>query len=141
RTGAALGRLAEDAGQPGAGVRDRRIHAFAQELRCARVRLLRPRQIDVRRPHAQRVQSGVAREALPALQGSGHGALSFYESARGQAWGQGLTAQKMAECKWLKPELVGQFEFVEWTPDNHLRHSRFQGLREDKKPRDVHWEG
>ena len=35
----------------------------------------------------------------------------------------------------LKPVLVGQFEFLEWTDDNHLRHSRFIGLREDKKPR------
>jgi bifunctional non-homologous end joining protein LigD len=43
----------------------------------------------------------------------------------------------MAECQWVKPELVGQFEFVEWTPDHHLRHSRFMGLREDKNPRDV----
>ena len=60
--------------------------------------------------------------------------------ARPGRWGQRLTAEKMAACKWLKPELVGQFEFVEWTPDNHLRHSRFQRLREDKKPRDVHWE-
>lgn len=38
---------------------------------------------------------------------------------------------------WLKPVLVGQFEFVEWTPDNHLRHSRFIALREDKKAKDV----
>jgi bifunctional non-homologous end joining protein LigD len=38
---------------------------------------------------------------------------------------------------WLKPDLVGQFEFVEWTPDDHLRHSRFIGLREDKKVKDV----
>ena len=52
-------------------------------------------------------------------------------------WGQGLTAAKMAECRWLKPKLVGQFEFVEWTPDDHLRHSRFVGLRTDKHPRDV----
>ena len=52
-------------------------------------------------------------------------------------WGQGLTAAKMKECRWIKPVLVGQFEFVEWTPDNHLRHSRFVGLREDKKPREV----
>jgi bifunctional non-homologous end joining protein LigD len=43
----------------------------------------------------------------------------------------------MADCTWLRPLLVGQFEFVEWTTDNHLRHSRFVGLREDKKPRDV----
>jgi hypothetical protein len=27
----------------------------------------------------------------------------------------------MKECKWLKPTIVAQFEFVEWTPDGHLR--------------------
>ena len=48
-------------------------------------------------------------------------------------WGAGLTAAKMAECLWLKPVLVGQFEFVEWTSDQHLRHSRFVALRDDKK--------
>jgi DNA ligase D-like protein (predicted ligase) len=57
--------------------------------------------------------------------------------ARSGRWGQGLTTAKMAECQWLKPELVGQFEFLEWTADNHLRHSRFVGLREDKRARDV----
>ena len=40
-------------------------------------------------------------------------------------------------CRWLRPLLVGQFEFVEWTPDAHLRHSTFVGLREDKDPRAV----
>jgi bifunctional non-homologous end joining protein LigD len=53
--------------------------------------------------------------------------------ARAGRWGDGLTAAKMKDCRWLKPALVGQFEFVEWTPDKHLRHSRFIGLREDKK--------
>ena len=57
--------------------------------------------------------------------------------ARSGRWGQGLTRAKMAECQWLKPELVGQFEFLEWTGDNHLRHSKFVGLREDKKATDV----
>jgi len=52
-------------------------------------------------------------------------------------WGEGLTAAKIAECRWLKPELVGQFEFVEWTEDAHLRHSRFVALRDDKKAKDV----
>ena len=52
-------------------------------------------------------------------------------------WGAGLTAAKMAECRWLKPELVGLFEFVEWTEDAHLRHSRFIGLRGDKRAKDV----
>jgi ATP-dependent DNA ligase len=47
--------------------------------------------------------------------------------AKSGRWGQGLTKAKMADCRWLKPVLVGQFEFVEWTPDNHLRHSKFIG--------------
>jgi bifunctional non-homologous end joining protein LigD len=55
-------------------------------------------------------------------------------------WGQGLTAAKMKDCRWLAPVLVGQFEFVEWTPEGHLRHSHFVALREDKSPRDVHRE-
>ena len=52
-------------------------------------------------------------------------------------WGAGLTAAKMQDCRWLQPSLVGQFEFVEWTPEGHLRHSRFIGLREDKRAIDV----
>ena len=56
---------------------------------------------------------------------------------RSGRWGQGLTKAKMAECQWLKPVLVGQFEFLEWTADNHLRHTRFVALREDKAARDV----
>jgi ATP-dependent DNA ligase len=52
-------------------------------------------------------------------------------------WGAGLTAAKMVECRWVKPKLVGQFELLEWTSDNHLRHTRFVGLREDKGAKDV----
>ena len=43
----------------------------------------------------------------------------------------------MTECVWLKPVMVAQIEFLEWTGENHLRHSKFVGLREDKKARDV----
>jgi DNA ligase D-like protein (predicted ligase) len=57
--------------------------------------------------------------------------------ARSGRWGQGLTKAKMAECVWLTPVLVGQFEFLEWTGDNHLRHSKFVGLREDKNAKGV----
>jgi DNA ligase D-like protein (predicted ligase) len=52
-------------------------------------------------------------------------------------WGQGLTKAKMADCRWLQPILVGQFEFLEWTGENHLRHTKFVGLREDKAAKDV----
>ena len=57
--------------------------------------------------------------------------------AKSGRWGQGLTKAKMTDCRWLKPVLVGQFEFLEWTSDSHLRHTRFIGLREDKNARDV----
>jgi bifunctional non-homologous end joining protein LigD len=56
---------------------------------------------------------------------------------KGGRWGEGLTAKKMAECRWLKPVLVGQFEFLEWTADDHLRHTRFVALRDDKDPKRV----
>jgi bifunctional non-homologous end joining protein LigD len=56
---------------------------------------------------------------------------------RASRWGESLTAEKMKECRWLDPALVGQIEFVEWTPDSHLRHARFMGLRDGQAPLDV----
>ena len=38
---------------------------------------------------------------------------------------------------WVEPRLVGQVGFSEWTRDGELRHPRFQGLRDDKDPREV----
>lgn len=52
-------------------------------------------------------------------------------------WGEGLTAEDMNKCVWTQPELVAQIEFLEWTESDHLRHSKFAGLREDKDPRSV----
>jgi bifunctional non-homologous end joining protein LigD len=57
--------------------------------------------------------------------------------ARSGRWGQGLTKEKMKECVWLKPVLVAQIEFLEWTGDNHLRHTKFVALREDKRAHEV----
>ena len=56
-------------------------------------------------------------------------------------WGQGLTAAKMQNCIWLRPETVAQFRFLEWTPADHLRHVSFVGLREDKDAVQVVKEG
>jgi bifunctional non-homologous end joining protein LigD len=38
---------------------------------------------------------------------------------------------------WVRPELVGEVEFTEWTDDGLLRHPSFHGLREDNSPRRV----
>ena len=38
---------------------------------------------------------------------------------------------------WVKPKLVANFEFLEWTDSNHVRHIKFVGLRSDKDPLDV----
>jgi bifunctional non-homologous end joining protein LigD len=39
--------------------------------------------------------------------------------------------------RWLRPELVAQVAFSEWTRDGRLRHPRYLGLREDKAAREV----
>jgi bifunctional non-homologous end joining protein LigD len=38
---------------------------------------------------------------------------------------------------WVRPELVAQIAFTEWTRDGMLRHPRFLGLREDKGANEV----
>jgi DNA ligase D-like protein (predicted ligase) len=38
---------------------------------------------------------------------------------------------------WLRPELVAQVGFSEWTTDGKLRHPKYLGLRDDKAPADV----
>jgi DNA ligase D-like protein (predicted ligase) len=52
-------------------------------------------------------------------------------------WGEGLTAEEMAKCRWVEPHLVAAIEFLEWTPQLRLRHPRFVGLRPDKDPTEV----
>jgi bifunctional non-homologous end joining protein LigD len=55
--------------------------------------------------------------------------------------GEALTKEVMKKCRWLTPKLVVQVEFTDWTTANHLRHSRFAGLRDDKEPGEVTREG
>jgi ATP-dependent DNA ligase len=43
----------------------------------------------------------------------------------------------MGKCRWFQPRLVAVIEFAEWTPTNHLRHSKFVALREDKDANEV----
>lgn len=45
-----------------------------------------------------------------------------------------------APVRWVRPELVGEVRFQEWTDDGRMRQPIFLGLREDKSPRNVHRE-
>jgi len=48
-----------------------------------------------------------------------------------------LSSSEMKRCHWLKPKLVGQIKFSEWTRDEKLRQPVFLGLREDKNATEV----
>jgi len=41
------------------------------------------------------------------------------------------------DVNWVRPDLVAEIGFTEWTSDGRLRHPRFLGLRRDKKAEDV----
>jgi bifunctional non-homologous end joining protein LigD len=47
------------------------------------------------------------------------------------------TAAERRGVTWVRPELVAEVEFTEWTDDGVLRHPSFQGLREDKPAKEV----
>ena len=52
-------------------------------------------------------------------------------------WDQGLTAAEMKRCHWVKPSMICQVRFTEFTRDDRLRHPVFLGIREAKSPTDV----
>ena len=56
---------------------------------------------------------------------------------RSSRWGESLTAEKMDQCRWIKPKLVCQIAFLEWTEAGHLRHCTFVGLRDDQRAAEV----
>lgn len=58
------------------------------------------------------------------------------EAEKGR-WGTGLTAEDMKKCVWARPELVARIEYLEWTDGDHLRHSKFAGIRDDKNAQSV----
>jgi bifunctional non-homologous end joining protein LigD len=48
-----------------------------------------------------------------------------------------LPAGLVRESAWVSPKVVGEVRFSEWTPDGHLRHPVWRGLRPDKSPAEV----
>ncbi len=58
-------------------------------------------------------------------------------SSRKSHFGEGITVEEMTNLCWLKPKLVAQISFTEWTNYGLLRHATFEGLRDDKEPRTI----
>ncbi|MBT2486754.1 MULTISPECIES: non-homologous end-joining DNA ligase [unclassified Microbacterium] len=49
----------------------------------------------------------------------------------------GVPAPDASDALWVRPELVGEVEFANWTPNGILRHARWRGLRPDKSPDEI----
>jgi bifunctional non-homologous end joining protein LigD len=58
-------------------------------------------------------------------------------SSRTGHWGEGVTAEDMQTLAWVKPAVVVEVAFTEWTRDLNLRHAAYVGIRRDKRARDV----
>jgi len=54
-----------------------------------------------------------------------------------QSHGQAMTAAEMRKVTWVRPELVCEVRFAEWTEEGLLRQPVFLGLRADKSPAEV----
>jgi bifunctional non-homologous end joining protein LigD len=80
--------------------------------------------------YAGKVGTGFNEQTLHRL----HDELSKLEQDR-SPFDRGTPSR--AGVHWVKPRLVAQIGFSEWTTAGELRHPRFQGLRRDKSPGDV----
>jgi bifunctional non-homologous end joining protein LigD len=49
----------------------------------------------------------------------------------------GVSADEMAEMQWVRPRLVAEIRFLQWTSSGMLRHPAFVALRDDKSAKDV----
>jgi ATP-dependent DNA ligase len=79
----------------------------------------------------------VRREVYHHLRGLKTGKCPFVNLPEKRRTWWALTAEEMKNCQWLKPDVVAQIDYREFTPDGHLRHPGFVGLRDDKEPRAV----
>lgn len=72
--------------------------------------------------------SGLSQDACP---------FANLPEKRAGRYGAGVTPAEMKRCHWIKPEMVCQIKFSEWTRDGKLRQPVFLGLRDDKSVREV----
>jgi bifunctional non-homologous end joining protein LigD len=78
--------------------------------------------------YAGRVGTGFDEQTLAAV----HQKLTKLRRSSSPYSNLSGTTGPARDVSWVKPELVAEIEFSNWTDDRHLRHPSFQGLREDK---------
>ena len=87
-------------------------------------------------------------DASGRLEYVGHSGAGFSDAELGRVWKK-LQAIQSKTCPfgtvphtnekphWVKPQLVAEVKFTEWTADRKLRHPTYLGLRDDVDPRSV----
>jgi bifunctional non-homologous end joining protein LigD len=82
-----------------------------------------------------KVGSGYTRESLAEL-----ATLLAPLRAEKPPFSDAAGLSRMKSATWVKPKLVAQIAFAEWTADGKLRQPVFLGLRRDKSPRECRWD-
>lgn len=77
--------------------------------------------------YAGRVGTGFSQEMLAAV----HQKLKRIEQSQSPFANLSGTTGQARDVTWVKPDLVGEIEFSNWTDEGILRHASFLGLRED----------
>ena len=115
---------------PSPGVRDRRLDR--PERLAHRARLAPAR-------HPRRDAASSASPAAWAAASTRARSLRCARRSTASPARRRRSSRSRATCKghWVRPTLVAEVSFGEWTPDGRIRHSVFHGLRDDKAARSI----
>ena len=103
-----------------------RAPAVAAIFRLARACTARGQRLALCRPRRHRLRPGVAQIPARLARAAHHQSKPVAEKVPDEA-----------NTTWVKPKLVGEVKFTEWTSKGEMRHPVFLGLRTDKKATDV----
>ena len=114
---ASFRRVDQASHEPRSGVRYWRLHSRCSRVRCVARGHLRRQRAHIRGEGEGRLCAANSERNLPGSQEAESCPCPFKNlpEKRASRWGEALTAEKMKECYWVKPKLVCQVAFVEWT--------------------------